>query len=203
MRTDVSSTTLVRTASCSLSIAADATVAGSRSVTDASLSVGDAAGEVANGVLLYRSERRGMVDAVATTVESVAGCVFCAIVAGDAEAEIVHRDDVAVAFLDRTPLFPGHLLVVPTTHVVTLADLTDVGPFFERVQRMAAAVPARPRCAGHVRRQQQRRQPERRPPPRARRPAHQGRRAARLLLAPVAATRTVRRRPSPIGCERR
>ena len=71
----------------------------------------------------------------------MAGCAFCAIVAGEQAAEIVHRDDVAVAFLDRTPLFPGHVLVVPTAHVVTLPELADVGPFFERVQLLAAAVP--------------------------------------------------------------
>ena len=69
------------------------------------------------------------------------GCVFCAIVAGDAPAEVVHRDDVAVAFLDRTPLFAGHVLVVPTVHVVTLPELVEVGPFFERVRLLATAVP--------------------------------------------------------------
>lgn len=70
-------------------------------------------------------------------------CPFCAIVAGDADADIVFADDVAVAFLDRSPVFVGHVLVVPRTHVVTLTDLdaADVGPFFERVQRIAAAVP--------------------------------------------------------------
>lgn len=68
-------------------------------------------------------------------------CPFCAIVAGDEPAEVVHRDDVAVAFLDRRPLFPGHLLVVPTRHVVTLPELEPVGPFFERVQRIATVVP--------------------------------------------------------------
>ena len=46
-----------------------------------------------------------------------------------------------MAFLDRTPLFHGHVLVVPTAHVVTLPELADVGPFFERVQLLAAAVP--------------------------------------------------------------
>jgi len=30
---------------------------------------------------------------------------------------------------------------VPVDHVVTLPDLPDVGPFFDRVQRVAAAVP--------------------------------------------------------------
>lgn len=70
-------------------------------------------------------------------------CVFCSIVAGEAEATIVFRDEVAVGFLDRTPLFAGHVLVVPRAHVVTLADLpaADVGPLYERVQRLATVMP--------------------------------------------------------------
>ncbi len=70
-------------------------------------------------------------------------CVFCSIVAGEADATIVFSDETAVGFLDRTPLFPGHVLVVPRAHVVTLADLAtaDVGPLYERVQRVAAVMP--------------------------------------------------------------
>jgi histidine triad (HIT) family protein len=34
---------------------------------------------------------------------------------GASPAEEVLRDDVAVAFLDRAPLFPGHVLVVPSS----------------------------------------------------------------------------------------
>lgn len=69
-------------------------------------------------------------------------CVFCGIVAGLTPAHLIHADDVVVAFLDRTPLFPGHTLVVPREHHVTLPDLPPaaVGPFFERVQRAAVAV---------------------------------------------------------------
>lgn len=76
--------------------------------------------------------------------DAVARCVFCSIVEGAEAAHEVWRDDVAVGFLDRSPLFPGHVLVVPTSHVVTLPDMApaSVGPFFERVQRLAAAVPA-------------------------------------------------------------
>ena len=50
---------------------------------------------------------------------------------------------MALGFLDIRPLFPGHVLVVPREHHVTLPDLPAelVGPFFERVQRIAAAVP--------------------------------------------------------------
>jgi histidine triad (HIT) family protein len=68
--------------------------------------------------------------------------VFCGIVAGDVPADVVYRDATAVAFLDRSPLFHGHTLVVPVDHVVTLTDLpaAEVGPFFELVQRLAGAV---------------------------------------------------------------
>ena len=71
------------------------------------------------------------------------GCVFCEIVDGAADGEIVFRDDVAVGFLDRSPLFAGHVLMVPTRHVVTLADLPVdlVGPFYRRVQHVAARLP--------------------------------------------------------------
>ena len=69
-------------------------------------------------------------------------CAFCAIVAGDAPAHVVLDDDVAMAFLDIRPLFPGHVLLVPRPHVVTLPDLPAelVGPLFERAQQIAAAV---------------------------------------------------------------
>lgn len=68
--------------------------------------------------------------------------MFCRIVDGTERAEIVHADDVAVAFLDRTPLFAGHTLVVPRRHHVTLSDLPpeSVGAFFLSVQRGANAV---------------------------------------------------------------
>lgn len=53
----------------------------------------------------------------------MADCVFCAIVAGDAPADVVLEDDALVAFLDRRPVFKGHVLLVPREHVVTLPDL--------------------------------------------------------------------------------
>ncbi len=69
--------------------------------------------------------------------------MFCRIVAGEAPAHIVLDDDVAVGFLDTRPLFPGHVLLVPRRHVVTLVDLPpdQVGPLFERARLLAAALP--------------------------------------------------------------
>src|SRR5687767_9617148 len=74
-------------------------------------------------------------------VAATTGCVFCAIVAGEADAHVVLETDDVVAFLDRTPLFPGHVLVVPRQHIVTLPELDPVTPFFEVVKRVAAALP--------------------------------------------------------------
>jgi histidine triad (HIT) family protein len=74
-----------------------------------------------------------------------AACVFCAIVAGDADAEgeVVLEERDVVAFLDRRPVFKGHLLVVPRAHVDTLSDLPGalIAPLFGAVQRCAAAMP--------------------------------------------------------------
>lgn len=50
-------------------------------------------------------------------------CVFCAIVAREAEASLVFEDEVVVAFLSLYPVTRGHLLVVPRTHAVGLEDL--------------------------------------------------------------------------------
>jgi histidine triad (HIT) family protein len=77
-------------------------------------------------------------------------CLFCRIIAGEVPAQRVLDDEHAVAFLDHRPLFPGHVLVVPRRHVVTLPDLPsdEVGPFFQRVQALAAAVPVAVEAAG-------------------------------------------------------
>ncbi|MFG3259613.1 HIT family protein [Streptomyces sp. NPDC048172] len=74
--------------------------------------------------------------------EAPPDCVFCAIVAGGQPAFRVYEDEAVVAFLDRRPLFPGHTLVVPRAHVVTLTDLPgeSVGPYFTAVQRVTGAV---------------------------------------------------------------
>jgi histidine triad (HIT) family protein len=71
-------------------------------------------------------------------------CTFCSIVAGELSAHVVLDDEVALGFLDVRPVFHGHVLVVPRDHVELLTDLPvdRVGSYFERVQRVAAAVPA-------------------------------------------------------------
>ncbi|NPC97562.1 HIT family protein [Nocardioides sp. zg-DK7169] len=69
-------------------------------------------------------------------------CAFCAIVAGEAAADVVLETDDLVAFLDRRPVFKGHVLLVPRTHVETLPELPARlrDPFLEAGQRLATAV---------------------------------------------------------------
>lgn len=71
-------------------------------------------------------------------------CLFCRIVAGDEPAHEVYADADTIAFLDTRPLFPGHVLVVPRQHHVTLADLPAelIPALFGRAQRICAALPA-------------------------------------------------------------
>ena len=71
-------------------------------------------------------------------------CVFCRIISGEVPANMVLEDDEFVAFLDARPVFKGHVLVLPRRHYVTLADLPvpAVGPLFERVRLLSAAIPA-------------------------------------------------------------
>lgn len=52
-------------------------------------------------------------------------CDFCAIVAGDAEAEIVCSGDTWLAFFPINPATPGHTLVVPKAHFRDLWDVQD------------------------------------------------------------------------------
>ena len=69
-------------------------------------------------------------------------CAFCAIAAGEADAEIVFEDDVSLAFLDFRPLFPGHSLLIPRAHHETLGDLPDelVEPLFSNARLLSVAV---------------------------------------------------------------
>ena len=69
-------------------------------------------------------------------------CVFCDIVAGDVPADVVLDEPDLLAFLDRRPLFKGHVLLVPRAHIANLVDLpaTLLQPFLGAGQRLAAAL---------------------------------------------------------------
>jgi histidine triad (HIT) family protein len=69
-------------------------------------------------------------------------CVFCEIGERRIPAHVVYEDENAIAFLDSHPLFPGHVLLCPREHYVTLLDLPAglTGPMFATTQLLARAV---------------------------------------------------------------
>jgi histidine triad (HIT) family protein len=51
-------------------------------------------------------------------------CVFCRIVAGEIPAEIVYQDKALLAFRDINPQAPTHILIIPKSHIASLAEIT-------------------------------------------------------------------------------
>ena len=68
-------------------------------------------------------------------------CLFCKIVNGDLDTEIVYENEGLVAFRDINPQAPTHLLIIPRLHISTLNDLN---PEHDRV--LGSVV----RCAGEL-----------------------------------------------------
>lgn len=68
--------------------------------------------------------------------------VFCRVIAGELDAEVVARTDELIAFLDHRPVFKGHVLISPLDHVDTLLDLPQplMEPLTAMAQRVAVAV---------------------------------------------------------------
>ena len=73
---------------------------------------------------------------------TVANCAFCAIIRGETEATRILQTANLLAFLDHRPLFRGHTLLVPKTHMTLLSDLpaTGAAEFLTTAQRLERAV---------------------------------------------------------------
>jgi histidine triad (HIT) family protein len=69
-------------------------------------------------------------------------CIFCRVVAGGIPADIIYRDERAVAFRDINPQAPVHALVIPTEHMDSLdeaagRDETTLGHLLRVAARVA------------------------------------------------------------------
>jgi len=49
-------------------------------------------------------------------------CIFCKIVSGQADADILYRDAEITAFWDSRPAAPVHILVVPNKHITSVNE---------------------------------------------------------------------------------
>ena len=52
-------------------------------------------------------------------------CLFCAIAYSEIPADIVHNDELVVAFRDINPQAPTHILLISREHVKSAAELTE------------------------------------------------------------------------------
>ena len=78
-----------------------------------------------------------------------ANCAFCKIIRTD-DGFRVFEDEHTIAFLDHRPLFPGHCLLVPKSHLETINDLPDavLVPLFSNVRILSEAVESSMRAEG-------------------------------------------------------
>lgn len=53
----------------------------------------------------------------------MAPCAFCSIIRGDSPAEILFRNEQAIAILDIRPIHRGHVLVMPLRHAGNFLDV--------------------------------------------------------------------------------
>jgi histidine triad (HIT) family protein len=69
-------------------------------------------------------------------------CLFCRIIRGEAQSQIVYQDDLVLAFKDVRPQAPVHVLVCPKKHIPTLNDVQPednvlLAHLFEIARRLA------------------------------------------------------------------
>lgn len=67
----------------------------------------------------------------------VEDCVFCEIIQGKKPADFVYQGDSVVAFKDKKPHAPVHILLVPRKHIRSINDLeqTDGPVISEMIHR--------------------------------------------------------------------
>lgn len=70
----------------------------------------------------------------------MADCIFCKIIAKEVPAYIVWENDGLLAFLDLTPVQPGHVLIIPKEHIENVFDMP--GGLYEELFKAAKALSA-------------------------------------------------------------
>ena len=69
-------------------------------------------------------------------------CLFCKIINGEEDADIVYEDDKILAFENIRPLAPVHVLIVPKKHIKTVNDISEedeelIGHLWKVVEKVA------------------------------------------------------------------
>ena len=69
-------------------------------------------------------------------------CLFCRIIKGEIPSTKVYEDDLCFAFRDIAPQAPTHILVIPKTHIASVAAVSSensalVAHIFEVIPKIA------------------------------------------------------------------
>ena len=69
-------------------------------------------------------------------------CLFCAIAAGEIPSNKVYEDELCYAFYDIDPQAPTHFLVIPKSHIGSVAEISGensavVAHIFEVIAKVA------------------------------------------------------------------
>lgn len=69
-------------------------------------------------------------------------CLFCQIVSGKVDSYSVFEDKDTFAFLDASPIFFGHILLVPKKHYRSISEIPNdtIGILFSNVKPLAKAL---------------------------------------------------------------
>lgn len=83
-------------------------------------------------------------------------CLFCKIIAGQIPSRKVYEDDELFAFHDIDPAAPVHFMLVPKTHVSSMAQLTQehadlLGRLMVKIPQLALEQGCNPYPAGGFR----------------------------------------------------
>ena len=76
-------------------------------------------------------------------MEQTTDCLFCRIVSGEVPAELVAQGDDWIAFRDVAPQAPTHVLIIPRTHIESVADFDEESGELAGRLLLAAAETAR------------------------------------------------------------
>ncbi|MDE2195663.1 MAG: histidine triad nucleotide-binding protein [Gammaproteobacteria bacterium] len=70
-------------------------------------------------------------------------CLFCKMVSGKIQPQLVRTTEECIAFRDIHPQAPTHILIVPRRHIATLNELTAAdGPLLGKMLLLAREIAA-------------------------------------------------------------
>jgi histidine triad (HIT) family protein len=72
----------------------------------------------------------------------IIGCTFCRIFAGELPVSYVYRDDWLAVLMDLYPVTPGHMLIIPYQHVVSMTQMNPevASSMMTRAQQLGKAI---------------------------------------------------------------